>query len=319
MSKWGIGIDIGGTKIAGGVVDHTGRIRRRTRRDTPTQSPHDIAEATAAVITELAATHIGSPAGVGVACAGYVDKVGSTVLFAPNLPWRDEPLKARLSALVELPVLIENDANAATYGEYACGGGRGMDDMVMLTIGTGVGGGIITEGMLLRGAFGVAAEIGHLRVVPDGIECGCGNRGCLEVYGSGSALVRQARALVASGAPEAAALRERCGADPGRLRGNDVTEAAQDGDPAAVRLLAELGGWIGEASASLAAVLDPQRFVIGGGVSLAGDLLLDPIRAGYAQQLSGRGYRPVADFALASLGNDAGVIGAALLAMELEE
>ncbi|WP_265444080.1 ROK family glucokinase [Flexivirga meconopsidis] len=319
MGKWGIGVDIGGTKIAGGVVDAAGRIVRRARRDTPAHSPDQIAAVTSEVILELARAEDSDPAGVGVACAGYIDKVGSTVLFAPNLAWRDEPLKARLSAVVQLPVLIENDANAAAYGEFVQGGGRDVDDMIMLTIGTGVGGGIISDGNLIRGAYGIGGEVGHLRVVPEGIRCGCGNRGCFEAYASGTALVREARDLVRSGSPHAGRLAELCGGDADQLKGKHVTQAAVAGDPAAVELLADLGRWIGEAAASLAALMDPQLFVIGGGVADADDLLLDPIRVGYERQLTGRGHRPEATFVRAELGNDAGVIGAAMLAMELEE
>ncbi|TWE13011.1 ROK family glucokinase [Rudaeicoccus suwonensis] len=317
MATVSIGIDIGGTKIAGGVVDQGGQIVRRARRDTPAQDPDAIAHTTADLILELAAgaDHI---AGVGVACAGYIDKVGSTVLFAPNLAWRDEPLKARLSSQVELPVLIENDANAAAYGEFLHGGGKAADDMIMMTVGTGVGGGIINDGNLVRGAFGFGGEIGHLRVMPDGLPCGCGKRGCLEAYGSGSALLRAARKLVQSGAPEAAVLSQMCDGDVAALRGSHVTEAAKADDPAAIGLLADLGRWLGEAAASLSAVCDPELFVIGGGVADAGDLLLEPMRAAYRAQQPGLGQLPVAGFAGATLGNDAGVIGAAMLAMEIE-
>jgi glucokinase len=166
----------------------------------------------------------------------------------------------------------------------------------------------------MRGAFGVAAELGHMRVVPDGLRCGCGNRGCWEQYASGRALVREARELVASGTPHAARLSELCAGDPAELSGPDVTRAATEGDPAAVELLADLGTWIGEGAASVAAILDPELIVLGGGVSDAGALLLDPAHAAFRRQLTGRGYRPEARFALARLGNDAGMIGAADLA-----
>ncbi len=309
-----IGIDIGGTKIAGGLVDADGTILRRARRDTPAQEPDEIVAGVADLVKEL--TDGGPIPAIGVASAGYVDSAGTTVLFAPNLAWRDEPLKSRIQQVVDAPVIIENDANAAAYGEFRHGAGHDVDDMVMVTIGTGVGGGIILGGELFRGTYGVAAEIGHLRVVPDGIRCGCGNRGCWESYASGSALVREARAVVASGSPYAAGLAARCDGKPKKLQGSDVTEAAQQGDPAAIELLSDLGRWIGEGAASLAAVLDPARFVIGGGVAAAGDLLLEPIRAAFARQLPGRGHHPMATFAIATLGNDAGMVGAAALAVE---
>jgi len=172
----------------------------------------------------------------------------------------------------------------------------------------------VIDGVLMHGAFGVAAELGHMRVVPGGFRCGCGNRGCWEVYASGTALVREARELVVTGTPLAARLVELCGGNPEALKGPDVTRAAVEGDPAAVELLADLGVWIGEGLASVAAILDPELFVLGGGVSEAGALLMDPALGAFRRQLTGRGHRPEARFALASLGNDAGMIGAADLA-----
>jgi glucokinase len=222
----------------------------------------------------------------------------------------------RLEALVDQPVTIENDANAAAWGEFRHGAAYEADDMVLVTVGTGIGGGVVVDSRLLRGAYGVGGELGHMRVVPDGIRCGCGNRGCWEVYASGNALVREGRELVASRSPLGAALSDACGSDPAALRGHDVTAVAQAGDPAATELLADLGRWLGEGAASVAAILDPELIVIGGGVVAAGDLLLDPARAAYGRQLTGRGHRPVAEIVPAALGNDAGLIGAAALAAE---
>lgn len=311
-----IGLDIGGTKIAGGVVLASGEIIAEGRRDTPAQSPDRIAHEAADLIVELTAAVSQDVTAVGVACAGFINATGSHVLFAPNLAWRDEPLKQRLESIIDVPVVIENDANAAAWGEFRFGSAREADDMVLITVGTGVGGGVVVDSRLLRGAYGVAGELGHLRVVPDGLRCGCGNRGCWEMYASGSALLREARELVASGTPHGAALADLCGGDPAQLKGNHVTEAARGGDAAAVELLADLGTWIGEGAASVAAILDPELIVIGGGVAEAGDLLLTAVRAGYARQLTGRGHRPMADIVPASLGNDAGMIGAAAMAAE---
>jgi glucokinase len=309
-----VGLDIGGTKINGGVVDSNGKVIARARRETPAQDADAIAHEAADLIRELSKDR--DVRAAGVACAGFIDKSGATVLFAPNLAWRDEPLKQRLESIADIPVIIENDANAAAWGEFTHGVGREADDMVLVTVGTGIGGGVVVDGRLLRGAWGVAAELGHLRVVPDGIRCGCGNRGCWEQYASGNALVREARELVASGTPLAARLADLCGHAPAALKGADVTRAAMEGDPAALELLTDLGTWIGEGAASVAAILDPELIVIGGGVADAGDLLLDPSRAAFRRQLTGRGHRPEAKFALASLGNDAGMIGAAALAAE---
>lgn len=307
-----IGLDIGGTNIRGGVIDSKGVILAQGRRDTPARDPAAIIAAAASLTQELSAERkIGA---VGVACAAFVDRSGSKVYFSANLAWRDEPLRQHLQSALDLPVTIENDANAAAWGEFRFGAGMDADNMVVLTVGTGIGGGVVVDGVLMRGAFGVAAELGHMRVVPGGVRCGCGNRGCWEMYASGTALVREARELVHSGSPLGGRLGELCGGDPEALSGPDVTRAAVEGDPAAVELLADLGVWIGEGLASVAAILDPELFVLGGGVSEAGALLIDPALAAFRRQLTGRGHRPEARFALARLGNDAGMIGAADLA-----
>jgi len=307
-----IGLDIGGTKICGGVIDGRGVILSQGRRDTPALDPAAIIAEAASLTRELSSQH--QIDAVGVACAAFIDRSGSTVYFSPNLAWRDEPLKARLESALELPVTIENDANAAAWGEFRFGAAADAGNMVMVTVGTGIGGGVVVDGVLMRGAFGVAAELGHMRVVPGGVRCGCGNRGCWEMYASGTALVREAQELVVSGSPLAARLGELCAGDPATLRGPDVTRAAAEGDPAAIELLGDLGVWIGEGLASVAAILDPELVVLGGGVSEAGALLIDPALAAFRRNLTGRGHRPEARFALASLGNDAGMIGAADLA-----
>ncbi|GAB2680282.1 ROK family glucokinase [Thalassiella azotivora] len=307
-----IGVDVGGTKIAAGVVAPDGTIVARTRRQTPAQDPEAIESAVAEAVAELRAEH--EVHAVGVAAAGYIDATCSTVLFAPNLAWRDEPLREELEARTGLPVHVENDANAAAWGEFRFGTARDVDDMVLLTVGTGLGGGVVVDGNLLRGAHGVAAELGHVRVVPDGLRCGCGSKGCWEQYASGSALVREARALARSGALPGARLLELAGGDPDAITGPQVTQAAQEGDPAGQELLADLGRWLGEGAASVVAVLDPALVVVGGGVAHAGDLLLEPMRSAFRRHLTARGYRPEARIAPASLGNDAGMVGAADLA-----
>src|SRR3954449_8387890 len=192
-----VGIDVGGTKIAGGVVDERGRILGTARRESPATDTEAIEQSIEDLVTELRAAH--EVTAVGVGAAGFVDSARSTVLFAPNLAWRDEPLRADLEKRLGLPVVIENDANAAAWGEFTFGAGEDLQDFVLVTVGTGVGGGMVFNGELHRGAFGVAAEIGHMRVVPDGRLCGCGNRGCWEQYASGSALVRETRDQAAQG------------------------------------------------------------------------------------------------------------------------
>lgn len=308
------GIDVGGTKIAGGVVDPSGTIVEELRVESPAEDTEAIEDAIAGLVNELSSRH--DITGVGVGAAGYIDKDRSTVLFSPNLAWRSLDLKAELVERIDLPIVIENDANAAAWGEFQYGAGEDVDDLLLLTVGTGVGGGIVLDGKLHRGAFGVAAEIGHLRVVPQGHLCGCGNRGCLEQYGSGSALVREARVGAEGRSLLAKDLLDRAGGDPEAIDGPMITEAARAGDTFSIELLADLGRWLGEGIASLAAVLDPAVVVIGGGVSEADDLLLDPMRTAFRTSLSGRGHRPVAEIRKASLGNDAGLIGAADLARQ---
>ena len=305
-----IGIDIGGTKIAGALVSESGDIIAEDRLPTPTGNPNDIVDAVVAMIERLSTGH--DVAAAGVAAPGFINADQSTVYYTPNIPWRNEPLRERLTDRLDLDITIDNDANAAGWAEFRFGAGRAVKDMTMLTIGTGVGGAIVTENRLFRGGFGTGAEIGHLRVVPDGLPCGCGARGCIEQYGSGRALLRMANEIADVGGIGLGLAAAR--ADYGVLTGDIVGQFIAAGDPGAIHALQELGRYIGAACASLAAVLDPELFVIGGGVSVAGDLLLDPIRESYLANLPARGYHPEAVFVIAELVNDAGVVGAADLA-----
>jgi glucokinase len=310
-----IGVDIGGTKIAAGVVDEEGTILAQTRRDTDPDDVASIDAAIADVYRELSASY--EVKDVGLAAAGFVAADRSGVLFAPNIAWREYPLRDKVAALIGDPdvrIVVENDANAAGWAEFRFGVARDVDDMVTLTLGTGLGGAIVIGGRLVRGAWGVAAEIGHMRVVPGGHYCGCGHEGCWEQYVSGSALVRDAQAVAITQPDRAAGLLERAGGRADKITGPLVTLAAQEGDELAVDLLREVGRWVGEGAASVAALLDPQMFVIGGGVSAAGDLVLAPARNAFAEQLSARGHRPEAAIVLADMGNDAGMVGAADLA-----
>jgi glucokinase len=311
-----IGVDVGGTKVAAGVVDEDGRILAKTRRATP---PKDSAGTVAAILDGIAELRAGpggaEVAAVGVGAAGFVDERRATVMFAPNVAgWRDEPLAERLRTHTGLPTVVENDANAAAWGEAVHGAGQGETYLVCVTVGTGIGGGIIIAGELYRGRWGIGAEIGHVRVVPDGRPCGCGNRGCWEQYASGNALVREARARAAEDRAGAAALLALGDGTPEGVAGQHVTAAARQGDPVAMASFAEVARWLGQGMADLAAVLDPGRFVVGGGVSEAGDLLLEPARQEFAATLTARGHRPLADIRGATLGNDAGIVGAADLA-----
>jgi glucokinase len=305
---YAVGIDIGGTKIAGALVDDAGQIVREARTATPATNGDEIVQAVVDLVTELVEGV--EVIGVGVAAAGFIDADQSTIVYAPNLSWRNEPLKAKLEAKLDYPVIIENDANAAGWAEFRYGAGRTAHHMAMLTIGTGVGGAVIVNSTMLRGGFGIAGELGHIRVVPDGLLCGCGARGCIEQYGSGTALLRNARELADSGNPEGARLRE-LQAEFGELTGDQVYQAILEGDPAALRLLADLGSWLGQTIASLSAILDPEIVVIGGGVSAAGELLLEPIRRAFLANMPAQGYRPELQIKAAEFVNDAGVVGAA--------
>lgn len=312
MSGPAIGVDLGGTKIAAGLVDLDGTLR--TVETTPTPSePGQIPDAVAELVGRLRVHE--DVVGVGIGAAGFIDADRATVRFAPNIDWRDEPLAKQVSAQVDLPVVVENDANAAAWGEFRFGAGSDAQDLLFITLGTGVGGGIVHAGSLLRGAHGMGAEVGHLRVVPDGLECGCGQRGCIEQYGSGTALVREATRHAASGAPEAAALAELARGDRG-IEGRAVTSLARAGDPLARRLLADVGRWTGEAIASLVAILDPAVIAVGGGVAEAGDLVMDPMAVAFSSHLTARAHRTVPRLRRASLGTDAGIVGAADLSRE---
>jgi len=306
-----VGIDIGGTKIAGALVNEAGQILRDLKVPTPANDPAALQTAVVKMVEELRSGE--QVSAVGVAAAGFIDANQAVVYYAPNLSWRNEPLKEKLEAELGLPVVIENDANAAGWAEYRFGAGAGYHHMMMLTIGTGVGGAIVANGELFRGGFGIGAELGHMNFIPKGKLCGCGQHGCLEQYGSGTALLNSAKELVASGSEEAKRLKE-LSASVAELTGNEVYKAIQEGDPGALRLLTELGSNLGLAVASLVAVLDPEIVVIGGGVSAAGELLLEPIRAAYLEHLPARGFRPELKIVGAQLHNDAGVVGAADLA-----
>ena len=309
----GIGIDIGGTKVAAGVVDADGVITERLQVPTPSHSPQAVEDAILDLVTRLCSRHPGVES-VGIGAAGWVDNTQAVVRFSPHLAWREEPLKQRLRERIDLALIVDNDANAAAWAEYRFGAGQGSSVMVCITLGTGIGGGLVINGDLFRGTYGMAGEWGHMISVPGGHRCECGNRGCWEQYASGNALVREARELARSNSPMAYRLLEMLGGNPDTITGPGVTAAAVQGETTAIELLADVGQWLGQGIANLAAALDPDLVVIGGGVSAAGDLLLDPARQAFARTLTGRGFRTPARLELAHFRNDAGLIGAADLA-----
>ena len=313
-----IGVDIGGTKMLGGVVDDEGNILSLVRKPTPGNSAAAIADAVADLVAECHEAYDVSAVGLGV--AAFVSENRSTVRFSANLPLTNIPLRDEVSRRVGLPVVIENDANAAAWGEYRFGAARGHSHVVLITLGTGVGGGFVFGGKLYRGGFGIGAEIGHVQIVPGGtgLLCGCGQSGCLEMYVSGRALVRRAREAVEADPAGARVLIASAGGDIDKIDGPMVTAAAEQGNALALGVFAEVGALLGQGLADIAASLDPTCFVVGGGVCLAGDILIEPARRAFAANLTGGGHRPLADVRVAQLGNDAGLIGAADLARQLD-
>ncbi|MEU6116491.1 ROK family glucokinase [Streptomyces sp. NPDC047117] len=308
-----IGVDIGGTKIAAGVVDEEGTILETCKVPTP-PTAEALTEAIADAVRTVGADH--QVEAVGIGAAGYVDEKRATVLFAPNINWRHEPLKDNVEQRVGLPVVVENDANAAAWGEYKFGAGQGHSDVICITLGTGLGGGIIIGNKLRRGRFGVAAEFGHIRVVPDGLLCGCGSQGCWEQYASGRALLRYARQR-AFATPENAGILLGLGDGTSEgIEGRHISEAARQGCPVAVDSFRELARWAGAGLADLASLFDPSAFIVGGGVSDEGELVLDPIRKSFRRWLVGNQWRPHAQVLAAQLGGKAGLVGAADLARQ---
>jgi len=306
-----IGVDIGGTKILAGVVDADGVVLDRLKVATP-KDADNTARVIAEVVAALRVNH--AVEAVGLGAAGFIGADRSTVLFSANVgAWVGEPLRDRMEALIGLPVVVENDANAAAWAEVRFGAAAGHADVMCVTVGTGIGGALVFGGELYRGGGGIAGEPGHMRVVPNGLACPCGNYGCWEQYASGNALTRLARDR-AAGTPEAAEKLLALGdGTPTGVRGPHVTAAALLGDPVALAAFRDVGGWLGQGLADLSAVLDPAAFVIGGGVSDAGDLLLLPALETYRAVLR-RGHRPGAEVFVATLGSEAGLVGAADLA-----
>ncbi len=304
-----IGVDIGGTKVAAGVVDADGRILDQAKRSTPGSDPRAVEEVIVELVEELGRGHrIWS---VGIGAAGWMDLDGGTVLFSPHLAWRNEPLRENLQRLLRRPVLLTNDADAAGWAEWRFGAGQGQNRLICITLGTGIGGAMVMDGRLERGRFGVAGEFGHQVIMPGGHRCECGNRGCWEQYASGNALGREARELAAANSPVAQELLKAVGGRVEEITGVIVTDLAKAGDPTSIELLEEVGEWLGLGLANLAAALDPGTFVIGGGLCDAGELLVAPARKAFTRNLTGRGFRPAAAIELAALGPDAGLIGAA--------
>jgi glucokinase len=308
-----IGIDIGGTKIAGALVDDAGNILKEIKIPSPIDDSTQMVEAIGSVIAELEQGE--QVIGVGVAAAGFMSADREIMYHSPNISaWRNEPLKKRIASQTHLPVMLENDANAAGWAEFRFGAGAGRKGMVMLTIGTGVGGAIISDGVLLKGGFGIGGELGHVVLIPGGRDCGCGQKGCVESYCSGTALLKSAKELAQSGEPKAKRLNELMN-ETGELSGEQVYQAILENDLGACELLEDLGRYLGTAIGTIyVPILDPELVVIGGGVSAVGKKLLDPIEAAFEESMPAKGYRPVLEIVKATFLNQAGLIGAADLA-----
>ena len=314
------GIDIGGTKVLGVALDRADTIVAEARVATPKGTRNIVGSHVAAAVAEVVAgldRSLGATDAtpVGVGAPGMVDHAGR-LRFAPNLPqaqgvdW-NELMGDRLPGRT---LLIENDANFAVLAEQRLGAARGYDHVVMVTLGTGIGGGLMIDGRVQVGSAGFAGEIGHMVVDPNGPSCPCGRRGCWERFASGAGLGVLAReAALAGRLGEVVRL---AGGDPESVRGEDISAAAAAGDPAAQQVIREVGWWIGFGLANLAAVLDPGCFVLGGGVIQAGDLLIESARATFAELVEGGDRRPGILIAAAAFGERAGAVGGALAVRE---
>lgn len=309
-----LGVDIGGTKILAGAVSESGEVLSEHRVPSPAQNPEEMV-ATVANLIERVISEVGEVAAIGVAAAGFINLEGSKVLYAPNLNWRNEPLQQRISERIGRSVVVENDANAAGWAEFRFGAAKENNSMAMLTLGTGVGGAVVDGGRLMRGGYGIAGELGHITVVRDGLLCGCGRLGCVEQYASGTALLRSANQLADSSDPLGARVRQLRD-QAGQLSGHEAYQAVSENDPGALMLVEKAAEHLASAMGSIVAVLDPEVFVIGGGLSELGEALLEPLRREFAKQLPAQGFRPQAKVIRAKFSNQAGLIGAAELARE---
>jgi glucokinase len=305
-----IGIDVGGTKVLGGVVSASGEILINARRDTPREGGKALTQTIADVANELLSKY--PVESIGVSAAGFISSDRQTILATPNIAgWNGVNLERELTEILGKRIVLENDANAAAWGEFKFGAGRGRNDLMLLTLGTGVGGGLILDGSLFRGAFGIGAELGHMRIVPDGHLCGCGVRGCLEQYASGSALMRHAREAISASPDIARNLLARGNGTLEGLKGEHITEAAREGDPVALAAFNTMASYLGAGIASLCAVIDPSCIVLGGGVIDAGEIFLGPTREAALRLIPFSGKHPYPEIIAAELGNSAGLVGVA--------
>ncbi len=309
-----IGVDVGGTSIRAAVVDVDGQVLDTAQAPTPSSAPalHDALDST--VRDLLSRNEIGA---IGLAVAGFVSEDRAVVRFAPHLPWVGTPVARELEERVGVPVVLEHDANAAAWAERRFGAATGGGNVVTVAIGTGIGAALLIDGRLYRGSHGVAPELGHLQVVPDGRHCACGKRGCWERYCSGTALVDTAIELLAADRSGSSVLAATTARDPGSLTGRRIAAAARDGDRVAQHTMADFARWLGVGLAMVADIFDPELVVVAGGVAGSSGLFLDDAREHYARSLTGAGHRPLARIRTTQLGESAALIGAADLAREV--
>lgn len=293
-----VGIDIGGTKIAGALISEGGTVVSSLSTPSHPDNPERMVEAVAGLVRDLTDEHTEET--VGVALAASLNRERTHIYFSPNIAWPDFPIKTELERILSRPVVLENDANAAGWAEYRFGAGKNSRSLMMLTLGTGVGGAIIEDGKLLIGAYGSAGELGHLVVEPGGRTCGCGNQGCLEQYAAGTALMRQ--------------IRERTG--DSSLDSEAAVRLFEAGDERVTEVFLEVADVIARAMTSLVAILDPEVVVVGGGVAKAGEPLRKQIEQRFHHHYPAHTLRPTARIELAELGNLAGSVGAADLARQ---
>lgn len=308
MKKLAIGIDMGGTNIRLAIIAEDGDVISSKRYKTSAREGKDaviarLSSATSDLIAE-GRSH-GTVVGIGIGVPGLIEN--GVVRYSPNLPgWNDVPLQSLLEDALALPVVLENDANAVTYGEMSVGAGKGFDSLICITLGTGVGGGLILDGKIWRGAFGMAGEVGHMVVEPEGVQCSCGNRGCLEAYASATGIVRMAREAVNRG---------DAFWEIDNLTTETLEGAAREGDKAAIRLFLDAGRYLGIGITSLLHILNPEAVIIGGGVAKAWDLF-SPSMTGEIKKRCFREIVARTKVIPASLGDNAGILGAARLAFE---
>jgi glucokinase len=306
-----VGLDIGGTKVLGVLLDADGTVLKEQRRLSPHAGVDSLVATAAAIVEELAPP--GVPVGVGA--AGLVTNDGH-VLYSPNLPTVFKaPLREALFAATKHPLVVDNDANVAARGEVEYGAAKGVQHALLVTLGTGIGGGMLLNGELYRGAHGFGAEIGHITIERGGPVCACGERGHWEAIASGTALGRIAREHIAAG--DGAAILALAGGDLDAVTGVHVEQAARAADPDARAILAHYADNVALGLASLANVLDPELIVIAGGLVELGSLLFDPLQASFMQHIEGAAYRPNIPIVPAQLGERAGAVGAAVLARSL--